>query len=187
MEARDILIKHNLRLVAFIAKKYANYPDPDELVSVGTIGLMKAVKTFQGGKGTQLATYASRCIENEILMTMRSYKKTASNISIYESIGSDKDGNQLTLMDLLSVDEESVYSNLERNMLRDSLLRLINDSLEERERDIIISRYGFGGKPPETQQTVADRLGISRSYVSRLENKALNDLKTAIMKEGIDF
>lgn len=186
-EARDILIKHNLRLVAFIAKKYANYPDPDELISVGTMGLMKAVNTYQGGKGTQLATYASRCIENEILMTMRAYKKTASNVSLYESIGSDKDGNQLTLIDLLSLDEESVYSALERTMLRETLLRLIEANLGAREKEIIIARYGFRGAPPETQQAVASRLGISRSYVSRLENKALNELKGAIEREGIDF
>ena len=115
-DARDILIRHNLRLVVFIAKKYTNYPDQDELISVGTLGLMKAIKTYSEGKGTQLATYASRCIENEILMTMRSRKKLQSNVSLYENIGSDKDGNQLALIDVLCEDEESVYQNLENRL-----------------------------------------------------------------------
>ncbi|MCL2631369.1 MAG: RNA polymerase sporulation sigma factor SigK [Firmicutes bacterium] len=184
MEARDILIKHNLRLVVYIAKKYTNYPDQDELISVGTLGLIKAINSYESGKGTQLATYASRCIENEILMTMRSFKKLAGTVSIYENVGRDKDGNETQLIDMLSVDEETVYNQLENEMVRNGLLKIIDKHLLAREKKIILLRFGLSGGYPQTQQEVSDKLGISRSYVSRIEKATLAKLKTAIEEEN---
>jgi RNA polymerase sporulation-specific sigma factor len=185
MEARDVLIRHNLRLVVFIAKKYSNYPDQDELVSVGTIGLMKAINSYVEGKGTQLATYASRCIENEILMTMRTYKRIQSNVSLYENIGRDKDGNEMQLIDLLSIDEETVYGKLESEMISDLLKQLINKYLKDREREIIYLRFGLENGQPCTQQDVSEKLNISRSYVSRIEKASLEKLRDAIRTENL--
>lgn len=185
--ARDILIKHNLRLVVFIAKKYTNYPDQDELISVGTLGLIKAINTFQDGKGTQLATYASRCIENEILMAMRGYKKIQSNVSLYDTFGTDKEGNDVAIIDMLSIDESSVYANLENKFVRAALQKLMVKYLNEREKLIVDYRYGLSDDKQLTQQETADRLGISRSYVSRIEKGALKKLKEAIKKENIEL
>ena len=187
IEERNILVKHNLRLVVFIAKKYVNYPDNDELISVGTLGLIKAINTFNADKGSQLATYASRCIENEILMTMRSYKKRAQDVSIYDSVGCDKEGNELSIIELLQTDEESVYEKLDCEFLKKTINTLMNKYLTEREREIITLRFGLGGGEPMTQQCVADRMGISRSYISRIEKKALSKLKKAIEAENIQF
>lgn len=187
IEARDILIKHNLRLVVYIAKKYTNYPDKDELISVGTVGLIKAINTYKPNKNTALATYASRCIENEILMAMRGYKKRRNNVSLYENVGADKDGNDITLIDMLAVDEEMVYGELETGFVKESLLTLISKYLEPREKELIRMRYGLDGNAPLTQQETAKRLGISRSYVSRLEKNALKKLKAGIVKEKIEF
>lgn len=185
MEARNLLIKHNLRLVVFIAKKYVNYPDNEELVSIGTLGLMKAINTFDPDKGSQLATYASRCIENEILMVMRNYKKRSQDLSIYESIGCDKEGNELPIVDLLQTDEENVYAKIEDEFLRKTLKKLIEEYLSEREGKIIRYRYGLTGEDPMTQQEVSEKLKLSRSYISRIEKKALKKLRDAI-KQG-DF
>lgn len=187
IEARNILIKHNLRLVVFIAKKYVNYPDNDELISIGTLGLIKAINSYDPIKGTQLATYASRCIENEILMTMRTYKKYSKDISIFDSIGTDKDGNEMTLIDLLYVEEESVYSKLDAEILKGSLAKLMKEYLNDREYIILIYRFGLKDNIPRTQQFVADKLGISRSYISRIEKKSLSKLKNAIAKNNIQF
>ncbi len=187
MDARDVLIRHNLRLVVYISKKYTNYPDQDELISVGTLGLIKAINTFEEGKGTQLATYASRCIENEILMALRGYKKQQGNISLYENIGRDKDGNEMMLIDMLSIDEETVYSQLESQMLKSSLLKIIDNYLNERERLIIKHRFGLKDGNILTQQEVSNILGISRSYVSRIEKGALFKLKEAIAKENLQI
>lgn len=187
IEARNILVKHNLRLVVFIAKKYVNYPDNDELISVGTLGLIKAINTFNADKGSQLATYASRCIENEILMTMRSYKKRAQDVSIYDTVGCDKEGNELSIIELLQTDEESVYEKLDCEFLKKTINTLMKKYLTEREREIITLRFGLGGGEPMTQQCVADRMGISRSYISRIEKKALSKLKKAIEAENIQF
>ena len=186
-EARNILIKHNLRLVVFISKKYVNYPDSDELISIGTLGLIKAINSYNPDKGTQLATYASRCIENEILMAMRSYKKHSSDISIYENIGTDKDGNEMSLIDLLFIDEDSVYKKADAEILKNSLNNLMAKCLSERESKIIRDRFGLADNIPKTQQVVADSLGISRSYISRIENKALLKLKSSIEKDTIQF
>lgn len=187
LEARNILIKHNLRLVVFIAKKYVNYPDNDELISIGTLGLMKAINSYNPDKGSQLATYASRCIENEILMTMRSYKKRAQDMSIYESIGNDKNGNEMPIIDLLQTDEDSVYAKIDAEFMRRTVKHLTEKYLSDREKAIITMRFGLDGNPSLTQQTVADIMGISRSYISRIEKKALAKLRTAFEKEKIQL
>lgn len=186
-EARNILIKHNLRLVVFIAKKYVNYPDNDELISIGTMGLIKAINSFDPDKGSQLATYASRCIENEILMTMRAYKKRSADVSIYDSVGSDKDGNEMSILDLLQTDEESVYEKIDSEFLKKTIKKLISKYLTERERAIVNMRFGLDGSSPMTQQKVADKLGISRSYISRIEKKSLTKLREGIKTEKIQL
>ncbi len=187
IEARNILIKHNLRLVVFIAKKYLNYPDNDELISIGTLGLIKAINSYDQNKGSQLATYASRCMENEILMTMRSYKKYSKDISIFENIGTDKDGNEMSLIDLLYVEEDSVYKKIDGEILKKSLGDLMKNYLNDREFAILTFRFGLKDSLPRTQQFVADKLGISRSYISRIEKKALQKLRGAIAKNNIQF
>lgn len=183
-EAKEILVRHNLRLVAHIAKKYTNYGDNDELISIGSIGLIKAIESFKSDKGTQLATYASRCIENEILMTMRSSKKHRSNVSLNEPIGVDRDGNELTIMDMLC-DSGSVIEDVENGILMERVLKITRASLDEREYDIIKLRYGLGGVGALTQREVAAKFGISRSYVSRIEKRALQKIKEHISKEDL--
>lgn len=181
-EAKEILIKHNLRLVAHIAKKYANYGDNDELISVGSIGLIKAVDSFKSGRGTQLATYASRCIENEILMTLRVTKKHRQSVSLNDPIGVDKDGNELTIMDMLS-EGGSVIEDVESNILMEKLGEITGKCLTEREYEIVRMRYGLGGVPALTQREVAAKFGISRSYVSRIEKHALAKIKERLVEE----
>lgn len=187
IEARNILVNHNLRLVVYIAKKYVNYPDNDELISVGTLGLIKGINTYDMSKGSSLATYASRCIENEILMMMRSYKKRAGDVSIFESVGYDKEGNALPIIDLLQTDDEEAYKKTDCELLRNTLEKLMYKCLTEREREIIIMRFGLNDNIFLTQQLVAKKLGISRSYISRIEKKALAKLKKAIEEEKIRF
>ncbi len=181
-EAKEILIKHNLRLVAHIAKKYANYGDNDELISVGSIGLIKAVDSFKTGRGTQLATYASRCIENEILMTLRVTKKYRQSVSLSDPIGVDKDGNELTIMDMLS-EGGSVIEDVESNILMEKLGEITSKCLTDREYEIVKMRYGLGGVPALTQREVATKFGISRSYVSRIEKHALAKIKERLVEE----
>lgn len=183
-EAKEILVKHNLRLVAHIAKKYTNYGDNDELISIGSIGLIKALESFKPDKGTQLATYASRCIENEILMTMRTSKKHRSNVSLNDPIGVDKEGNELTILDMLS-DNCSVIDDVENNILMERLLKITQSVLDEREYEIIRLRYGLGGTGALTQREVATKFDISRSYVSRIEKKALEKIKEHVSKEEL--
>ena len=183
-EAKEILVKHNLRLVAHIAKKYSNYGDNDELISIGSIGLIKAIESFKPDKGTQLATYASRCIENEILMTMRTSKKHRSNVSLNEPIGVDKDGNELVIMDMLC-DDCSVIEDVENSIMMEKLLRITEAVLDEREYEIIRLRYGLGGCGALTQREVAKKFDISRSYVSRIEKKALEKIKRSVNKEDL--
>ena len=183
-EAKEILVKHNLRLVAHIAKKYSNYGDNDELISIGSIGLIKAIESFKPDKGTQLATYASRCIENEILMTMRTSKKHRSNVSLNEPIGVDKDGNELVIMDMLC-DDCSVIEDVENSIMMEKLLRITKAVLDEREYEIIRLRYGLGGCGALTQRDVAKKFDISRSYVSRIEKKALEKIKRSVNKEDL--
>lgn len=174
--ARRRLIEHNLRLVAHIIKKYyANAQNQEDLVSIGTIGLIKAVDTFDETKGPRLATYAARCIENEILMHFRTAKKTAQDVSLSEPIDTDSEGRPLTLMDVLA-QEDTIVDDLARKIDVEKLGRYIRESLDPREREIIALRYGLSGRPL-TQWQVAERLDISRSYVSRLETKALKKLR----------
>lgn len=179
-EAKDKLINHNLRLVAHIVKKYAGTSEADDLISVGTIGLIKAINTFEYGKGTQLSTYAARCIENEILMLLRVSKKHKNVMSLDESLGQDKDGNDIELADIIPADEEEVLSQVENNIITAKINKLIDEKLSQREAEIIKMRYGIGGKPALTQREVATKLGISRSYISRLETKAIEIIKKEV-------
>ena len=177
--AKEKLIKHNLRLVAHIIKKYyATYSDQDDLISIGTIGLIKGINSFKPEKGTKLATYVSRCIENEILMYFRSRKKLQNDVSINEEIDCDKDGNALSLMDIISEDE-NILDSIYGKVRTEKLLNAIRTELEDRERTIILLRYGLS-EPAMTQRETADRLGISRSYVSRIEKKALEKLRACL-------
>ena len=183
-EAKDILIKHNLRLVAHVAKKYANYGDNDELISVGSIGLIKAVSTYNQGKGTGLATYASRCIENEILMMLRASKKHKNNVSLSEPIGVDKEGNELTVIDMIA-DDKDVIDDVERDILMERLVKVTKECLDKREYDIIKHRYGLDGNGALTQREVANMFGISRSYISRIEKKALEKIREHVSREDL--
>ncbi len=178
INARNILIEHNLRLVAHIIKKYYanNQAEHDDLISIGTIGLIKAINTYDPEKNIKLSSYASRCIENEILMHFRNGKKSSQDISLNEAIDTDKDGNPLTLMDVLAVDE-NYAEELDIKIKSQKLSNYINSELDEREKKIIILRYGLNGEEPMTQREVAKILGISRSYISRIEKKALQSLR----------
>lgn len=183
-DAKEILVKHNLRLVAHIAKKYANYGDNDELISIGSIGLIKAVESFKSDKGTSLATYASRCIENEILMTMRTTKKHRSNVSLNEPIGVDKDGNELVIMDMLESDQ-NVIEDVENSIMMEKLTQITKAALDEREYEIIKMRYGLENCAALTQREVAKTFDISRSYVSRIEKKAIEKIKKSVNKDEL--
>lgn len=175
-EARNKLVEHNLRLVAHIIKKYySSVRDQDDLISIGTIGLMKAVNTFDYTKGVRLATYASRCVENEILMYFRAARKTAQDVSIMEPIETDKEGHTLTLMDVIAA-EDTIADDLELKVNAAKLYRYMEETLTDREKEIIDWRYGLTRKPM-TQREVARKLNISRSYVSRIEKKALEKLR----------
>ena len=183
-KAKDKLIKHNLRLVAHIIKKYyANESENEELISVGTVGLIKAINTFDHTKGVRLATYASRCIENEILMYFRNMKKTALDISLDEPIETDSQGNPLTLIDIIATDDTIVDDLTAKNNIR-LLIKFISEIKNDRERNLIIMRYGLDGREPKTQHEVAEIYGISRSYVSRLETKIIKSLKKRFDKEA---
>ena len=174
--ARSRLIEHNLRLVAHIVKKYAaSAADQDDLISIGTIGLIKAVDTFDHTKGARLATYASRCIENEILMMFRANKKTLQDVSLSDPIDTDKDGHPLSLLDVIA-DEDTLAEDLELKLNSEQLHRYLYDVLDEREREVIVWRYGLRGDGLP-QREVAKRLGISRSYISRIEKRALEKLR----------
>ena len=176
-EAKNKLIEHNLRLVAHIIKKYyGKQNEQDDLVSIGTIGLIKAVDTFNPDKNIRLSSYASRCIENEILMHFRAAKKTAQDISLNETIDTDKDGNPLTLLDIMAVDDH-ILDDLDKKLNTQKLGKFINEELTEREKTVIVLRYGLDGNEPMTQKNVAKLLNISRSYVSRIETKALKQLR----------
>ena len=175
--ARNALVEHNLRLVAHIIKKYySDYSQQEDLISIGTIGLIKAVNSFDADKGTRLATYAARCVENEILMNFRSRKKTAQDISVNEPIESDSEGNPLTLMDIISTEDEIVDNIYKAGMIK-KLSREVGLIRDDRERMIIILRYGLNGHRAHTQREVAELMKISRSYVSRIEKKVLSDLR----------
>ena len=181
-KAKEMLIKHNLRLVAHIAKKYQGAEDSDDLISVGSIGLIKAINMYVPGKGTQLATYTARCIENEILMLLRANKKHKNNVSLYDTIGQDKDGNELNVIDLLSEQEDSVLIKVENRLLKQKFLAVMKECLTPREFKIICLRYGLKGGRPLAQREVAVLLKISRSYISRIEKKAIEKLKAEVKR-----
>ncbi len=178
--ARNTLVEHNLRLVAHIVKKYYAQPDEqDDLVSIGTIGLIKGVSSYRPEKGVRLATYAAKCVENEILMYFRGRKKLQGEISLNDALDADGDGESLYLMDVIGV-EDTMYADLQD---RDDCLllrRLVQECLTERESEVVAARYGLGGRVPRTQREVAEKLGISRSYVSRIEKRALQKLEDAL-------
>lgn len=184
--AREKLIEHNLRLVAHIAKKYSSiFKDFDDAVSIGTIGLIKGISSYNFEKQTKLSTYISRCIENEILMAVRSGKKTQCELSIDEPIGTDSEGNQITFNDILSDDGDEILDTVNLKMVKSSLLKVLNTVLDEREKTIIVMRYGLSGGFEYTQNEVAEKLNISRSYVSRIEKKAL--LKLSEKMKGYEI
>ena len=177
---RNRLIEHNLRLVAHVVKKYSNTVyETDDLISIGTIGLIKAIDSFNQKKGIRLATYASRCIENELLMLMRSSKKQSKEVSLYDPIGADKEGNTIQLLDICIAEEVDVIGQMEEQQNLKKLYAYIDKVLTAREKEIIVLRYGLFGGREVTQREIADKLNISRSYVSRIEKKALKKLKAA--------
>ena len=183
-QARDVLIERNLRLVAHIIKKFEGSGDDfDDLISIGTIGLIKAVNTFNGKKSTRLATYASKCIENEILMYMRSKKKMRSEMSLYEPIGTDKEGNEIHFMDVLSTDAEAVAEMVAKNLDREQLWHKLK-YLTPQERKVLVMRFGLRGKKRRTQKEIAKNMGISRSYVSRIEKRANDRLSEQFLAEA---
>jgi RNA polymerase sporulation-specific sigma factor len=182
--ARDTLIEHNLRLVAHIVKKYhSDAKDQDDLISIGTIGLIKAIGSFKTDKGINLSTYAARCIENEILMFFRGQKKTGAEVYIDDPIDTDKDGNAIRLLDVIC-SEEDTFENISRMMENEKLRRCVQ-GLSGRERRIIVMRYGLDNRRPRTQREVAESMKISRSYVSRIEKKALLSLRKTLENDGI--
>lgn len=183
-DARGVLIEHNLRLVAHIVKKYeSSGDDPEDLISIGTIGLMKAVNTFDMDKGTKLATYAARCIDNEILMHLRATKKPRTNVYIREPIGVDKEGNEITLLDTLASNDEPIHDVVETALQQERLQKLIT-RLERREQMVLMLRFGLVDGVRLTQREIARELKISRSYVSRIEKKAMQRLYEEVRKEG---
>ena len=185
--ARSKLIEHNLRLVAHIIKKYYTQSgEQDDLISIGTIGLIKGVSTYRPDKGVRLATYASRCIENEILMYFRSLKKSSGDLSLSDAIDTDKDGNSLSLIDTISSDED-LLENISTKETYTQLMRYVREILTPREQHILSLRYGLGGTKPKTQRETAEICGISRSYVSRIEKKALTKLKQAFSRDDLTF
>ena len=180
LEARNKLVEHNLRLVAHVVKKYYTPgTDTEDLISIGTIGLIKGVNTYRPEKGVRLATYSARCVENEILMYFRSQRKTAGDVSLNEALESDSEGNSLSLMDVLAVEDDLAERLSEREAAR-RLRECVDGVLEPREAEVIRLRYGLGGSAPLTQRECAARLGISRSYVSRIEKKAIERLREAM-------
>lgn len=179
LEAKNTLIERNLRLVAHISRKYQSVEeDMEDLISIGTIGLIKAIATFNYERGNRLATYAARCIDNELLMYFRGKKKTSREVSLYEPIGTDKEGNQINLMDVVESTDREIFEIIELKSNTKKIYEILPRVLGDRERQIIEWRYGLYNKKPVTQREIADKLGISRSYVSRIEKRALEKLKS---------
>ena len=182
-EARNILIERNLRLVAHISKKYSSTNiDQDDLISIGTIGLIKGINSYDMSKNIKLATYVARCIENEILMFLRGTKKTKSEVYLNEPIGKDKDDNEITLLEILENDGKSIEDEIDLKIKTKILYKKMYEVLKEREREILILRFGLNGEKPKTQNEIAKKMGISRSYVSRIETKAIQKLSKEIQK-----
>ena len=182
-EARNILIERNLRLVAHVAKKYSNTKvEQDDLISLGTIGLIKGINSFNVDKGSKLSTYVSRCIDNEILMYLRSTKKLNAEVYLNEPIGKDKDDNIVTLQEVLETDDRSIEDEVDLKMKVKKLYKKIGEVLKDREKTIIELRFGLNGQKPKTQHEIAEMMGISRSYVSRIETKAIGKLSKEIIE-----
>ena len=183
LEAKKELILHNMRLVAHVAKKYQNLEeDMEDLISIGTIGLMKAIATYREDYGSRLATYAARCIDNELLMHFRAKKKSAKDVSLYEPIGTDKEGNQIHLLDVVESVEPDIVEQMEKERLITRMLALIPEVLSHREYEIVCMRYGLFGVKAMTQREIASGIGISRSYVSRIEKRAIEKLRKNMME-----
>ncbi len=186
IEARNILVERNLRLVAHVVKKYSLAgQDNDDLISIGTIGLIKGVSSFKAAKGARLATYAAKCIENEILMSLRNAKKLQNEVSINDKIGMDSDGNEITLIDVLEDGGEQVEEKISLKMQTAEMYKTIKEVLSPREAEIIAMRYGLLNKPVKTQNEIAEIFGISRSYVSRIEKKALLQIREKMSKKNM--
>ncbi len=181
--AKDILVRHNMRLVAHIVKKYKGAAETDDLISVGSIGLIKAINSYESGHGTTLAGYTARCVENEILMLIRANKKHKATLSLSDPIGVDKEGNELTLMDLLFEKEDCVFDKVDRSFTQEKFIILLKKYLTEREFTVICLRYGLKNGVPMPQREVAELLQISRSYISRIEKKSVEKLRAALKRE----
>lgn len=177
-KAKNILIEHNLRLVAHVAKKYQCDEDPDDLISIGTIGLIKAISTFDPSRTSKLSTYAARCIDNELLMMFRARRKRSREVSLYEPIGTDREGNEISLLDIIESPPVDVVDDCFKRDSISYLLRYIRTVLSPKEYQVICCRYGLNGQEPLTQREIAENLSISRSYVSRIEKNALRKLRT---------
>lgn len=186
-KAVDILARHNLRLVVHVVKKYALYNDNDELISAGNIGLVKAINTFRISKGTQFSTYASKCIDNEILMYIRANKKYKETKSLYEPISYDKEGNDSILLDVMGDDENSLFDQVRKNELQSKMSDILKKSLSKMEYEILTLRYGLNGSNVYTQKEVAKKFNISRSYVSRLETKSLVKIREYLLQNNINL
>ncbi len=185
-EAKELLVEHNMRLVAHCARRYNGLIDADEMLSIGSVGLLKAINTFNVERGTQFSTYAAKCIENEILMYLRANKNNRINISLFQTVGVDKEGNEVALIDTLYNEQDEVGQAVERNDTVDMLHRVLNNALTPRDKRIIILRYGLFGHVRLPQRMIADREGISRSYISRLEKKALAKMKQYMIDNRLD-
>jgi len=183
MKAKDILIHHNLRLVAHIVKKYSGTEEADDLISAGSLGLIKAINTYKEGHNTQFSTYAARCIENEILMLLRVNKKHKNNVSIEETLGSDSEDNEMSIIDLIECPDNDVENNVNNIIISKKLENVLSINLSQREYTIMKLRYGLDGSPALTQREVSKKLRISRSYVSRLEKKSIETLQRVVKKE----
>jgi len=182
--ARNVLIEHNLRLVAHVVKKFENTgEDTEDLISIGTIGLIKGIESYQSNKGTKLATYAARCIENEILMHLRSLKKTKKDVSLHDPIGTDKEGNEITLIDVLGTESDDVINEVQLQIEKNKIYQFLH-ILDEREKEVVIGRFGLVDGHERTQREIAKELGISRSYVSRIEKRALMKLFNEFYRSG---
>lgn len=181
LEAKNILIERNLRLVVHIAKKFSSIKEVEDLISVGSIGLIKGIESFDYTKGTKLATYAARCIENEILMLIRNSKKTKNEVFLQDPIGTDKEGNEISLIDILNSGEDTIVDIVEQKLAIKKMYSKLNDVLNEKEQIIIKLRYGLVDGKIKTQKEIAKKLNISRSYVSRIEKKALNKLNKELL------
>ncbi|MDD7158396.1 MAG: RNA polymerase sporulation sigma factor SigK [Firmicutes bacterium] len=181
LKAREKLIKHNLRLVAHVVKKYSLAGEADDLISIGTMGLIKGVETYEYGKGSQLSTYAAKCIDNEILMYIRANKKRRGDLSLSDPAGVDKDGNEITLMDVIPSPDEGIFTRVENAVTIKQIEKIVEEKLKPREKTVMNLRYGLNGESAHTQLEVAAIMDISRSYVSRIEKKAMAKISEFIL------